>query len=175
MKGKFSDSSVTKTRVSRQQSMPQEFSSPQKTRSRLPRQQSENNTNGVEMKSGASTAGTDRTSATDTTFSSNSSGNVLPRSPSKSPSKSPTRSPSKRRTRARDVLQLPKPYSLIKSDMVKRWNLHYEKGTSPSEDDEKELQLFKSVEYTHALVLKVNQLSKQVIQLLLDQKLKSVE
>lgn len=146
--------------------MPQEVSSPQKTRGRLARQQSEQqeSTNGVEAKSGTSTARTDRTSATDTTFSSSSSGNAAPRSPSKSPSKSPTRSPSKRgsRARARDVLQLPKPYSLIKSDMVKRWNIHYEKGTSPPDDDEKESQLFKSIEYTHALVLKVNQLSKQV-------------
>lgn len=77
-----------------------------------------------------------------------------------SPSKSPTKRGTK--SKARDVLQLPKPYNAIKSDTVKRWNSHWEKGSS-LENDEKDFQLFQMVEFTHALVLKVNQLSKQVI------------
>ena len=88
---------------------------------------------------------------------------MMPQSPTKSP-QSPTKSPSKKgaKTRARDVLQLPKPYSYMKSDTIKRWNAHYEQGKS-LEEDEKDYQLFKAVEFTHALILKVNQLSKQVL------------
>jgi hypothetical protein len=66
------------------------------------------------------------------------------------------------KTKARDVLQLPKPYCYIKSDTVKRWNAHYEQGT-PLEGDEKDIQHFKAVDFSHALILKVHQLSKQVI------------
>ena len=85
----------------------------------------------------------------------------MPQSPTKSP-QSPTKSPKKgSKTRARDVLQLPKPYCYMKSDTIKRWNAHYEQGKS-LEEDEKDYQLFKTVEFTHALILKVNQLSKQV-------------
>ncbi len=48
-----------------------------------------------------------------------------------------------------------------KSDTIKRWNGHYDQGKS-LEGDEKDHAMFKQVEFTHALILKVNQLSKQV-------------
>ena len=79
-----------------------------------------------------------------------------------SPTRSPTKSPRKRGSKARDVLTLPKPYSHLKSDQIKRWNKEMLEGKVVGADNEAELELFKSVNFTNALVLKINQLAKQV-------------
>jgi hypothetical protein len=59
-------------------------------------------------------------------------------------------------------LTLPKPYSHLKSDQIKRWNKEMLEGKVIGADNETELELFKSVNFTNALVLKINQLAKQV-------------
>lgn len=76
---------------------------------------------------------------------------------------SPTKGGSPRKKgKARDVLTLPKPYNALKSDQIKRWNKELLEGKVVGADNEAELELFKSVCFTNALVLKVNQLAKQV-------------
>ena len=77
----------------------------------------------------------------------------------------PPSSPSKRgrcyrRCRAHDILELTSPYNQIKSDDVKRWKKKKEQnddGTANKEGD-----ILETIAFTNALVLKVNQLSKQV-------------
>ena len=61
------------------------------------------------------------------------------------------------------MLTLPKPYSHLKSDQIKRWNKQLIEGEVIGADNEAEQELFKCVSFTNALVLKINQLAKQVI------------
>ena len=61
--------------------------------------------------------------------------------------------------RARDVLQLPKPYDNIKSDIVKKWLKVLNAGGTI---DVEEYPHFKKIKFSNALILKVNQLCKQV-------------
>lgn len=80
-----------------------------------------------------------------------------------SPTRSPIKSPRKgQRSKARDVISLPKPYNTLKSDQIKRWNKEMLDGKVVGADNEAELELFKSICFTNALVLKINQLAKQV-------------
>ena len=80
-----------------------------------------------------------------------------------SPTRSPTKSPRKgRRSKAKDVLALPKPYCNLKSDQIKKWNKELIEGNTVGADNEAELELFKTILFTNALVLKTNQLAKQV-------------
>ena len=93
--------------------------------------------------------------------------NIFTGSPTKEGPGSPTRSPSKsprkgHRSKARDVLTLPKPYSHLKSDQIKRWNKEMIEGKVIGADNEAEKELFDSINFTNALVLKINQLAKQV-------------
>ena len=67
-----------------------------------------------------------------------------------------------RRSKAKDVITLPKPYALLKSDQIKRWTKEMQEGKVIGADNEAELEFFKSVHFTNALVLKMNQLAKQV-------------
>ena len=98
-------------RLLKQQSLPHESTEP-KGRGRLRKQDSEIHNGSVDNSNTSSAATTTRTSstaATDVTTSSNSSGTMVPQSPTKSPSKSPSKSPTKRagvKTKARDVLQV---------------------------------------------------------------------
>lgn len=111
-----------------------------------------------------STAATDFTSSSGA--SSQSPTKDCPDSPTKYPD-SPTKSPTKRsprkgfRSRGKDVLQLPKPYNNLKSDMIKRWVKDLHSHRKPGAEDEEEEAFFKSIQFSHALVLKVNQLCKQ--------------
>ena len=86
-----------------------------------------------------------------------------------SPTRSPIKSPRKgHRSKARDVLTLPKPYSGLKSDQIKRWNKEMLDGKVIGADNEAELELFKTIFFTNALVLKTNQLAKQVRDLIFE-------
>ena len=85
-------------------------------------------------------------------------------SPSKSPTRSPIKSPRKGRSKAKDVLTVPKPYCNLKSDQIKKWNKELIEKRVIGADNEAEQELFNSIKFTNALVLKVNQLAKQVSQ-----------
>ena len=101
-----------------------------------------------------STVGTDYTGS-----SGSSSGQRNPGSPTKSPSKSPTKRSGLSKTRARDVLQLPKPYNNLKSDSIKKWTKLLMAGKPI---DEEEHPTFSEIRFSNALILKVNQQCKQV-------------
>jgi len=112
------------------------------------------NMNGINASNSATTV---RTAATDLTNSSGSSGGgsgYIPRrqgSPSKSPRKTA-------RSRARDVLTLPKPYDQVKSDVIKKWLKALNAGETV---DPEVYPTFKDIRFCNALILKVNQLCKQ--------------
>ena len=71
---------------------------------------------------------------------------------------SPTKSPRKK-IRARDVLQLPKPYDNVKSDIIKKWLKEIDAGNPI---DEEAHPTYSQLRFCNALIQKVNQLSKQV-------------
>ena len=78
------------------------------------------------------------------------------------PPPSPTKKPAKRTTiKARDVIELPKPYNRIRSDDVKRWDKELKESGTIDEKAEGNL-IMKEMSFTNALVLKTNQLAKQV-------------
>jgi|ERR1712062_551898 len=147
-----------------------ELDSPTKTR-RSPRKRrtgaSKNrklDVNGDNSDEGVSSANTNSrtlsTAATDMTSSSGHS-SMPPGSPSKSPTRSPIKSPRKGRSKAKDVLTVPKPYCNLKSDQIKKWNKELIEKRVIGADNEAEQELFNSIKFTNALVLKVNQLAKQ--------------
>ena len=75
-------------------------------------------------------------------------------------------SPRKRRvrvrTKAKDIIELPKPYNIISSDDIKRWDREIRE--SGAIDEEAEINaIVPQMAFTNALVLKMNQLTKQVV------------
>ena len=57
---------------------------------------------------------------------------------------------------------VPKPYCNLKSDQIKKWNKEMIEKQVVGASNEAEQELFNSIKFTNALVLKVNQLAKQV-------------
>ena len=108
----------------------------------------------------ATTVRTASTANTDFTNSSGSSGGGVGGGVgSGSPRRSPTKSPRKK-ARARDVLTLPKPYNNLKSDVLRKWLKELNAG---NQVDIEVYPNFKQIRFSNALILKTNQLLKQVI------------
>ena len=60
------------------------------------------------------------------------------------------------------LMSLPKPYSLLNTDKIKKWHKELVAGNEVGADDEDEQEFFNSIHFTNAFVLKINQLVKQV-------------
>ena len=135
------------------------FYSPRKggRRSISPNKRMNNGDSDEGISSAATTTRTLSTAATDVTSSSGASS-----IPPMSPTKSPTKSPRKKGPKAKDVMSLPKPYSLLNTDKIKKWHKELVAGNEVGADDEDEQEFFNSIHFTNAFVLKINQLVKQV-------------